>query len=71
MKKEKSEFYIKTLLALYRADEISLDKLWRLLKDELWDINWVVYDNIERANRKSNHNFIEDAYEWIMNNLES
>ena len=70
MKKEKSEFYIKTLLALYRADEISLDKLWRLLKDELWDINWVVYDNIERANRKNNHNFIEDAYEWIMNNLE-
>ena len=70
MERKKSEFYIKTLLALYRADEISLDKLWRLLKDELWDINWVVYDNIERANRKNNHNFIEDAYEWIMNNLE-
>jgi hypothetical protein len=30
----RDEFYIKTLLALYKADEISLDKLWNLLKEE-------------------------------------
>jgi hypothetical protein len=30
----RDEFYIKTLLALYQADEISLDKLWNLLKEE-------------------------------------
>jgi hypothetical protein len=33
--KKKAEFYIKTLLALYRADEISLDKLRYLIKKEL------------------------------------
>ena len=55
--KEKAEFYIKTLLALYRADEISLDKLWSLLKKELWDINAVMYDNIEWNNKKWNYDF--------------
>mgnify|MGYP003297575675 CR=1 FL=1 len=69
-KKEKSEFYIKTLLALYKADEISLDKLRGLLKKELGDINWVVYDNIERVNKNWNYDFIDECYKWIMDNLE-
>jgi len=68
--KKKAEFYIKTLLALYRADEISLDKLRYLIKKELWDINGVVYDNIERANKKWNYDFIDECYKWIMDNLE-
>ena len=68
--KEKAEFYIKTLLALYRADEISLDKLWSLLKKELWDINAVMYDNIEWNNKKWNYDFIDQCYNEIMENLE-
>lgn len=64
----RDEFYIKTLLALYQADEISLDKLWNLLKEECWDLNDVVYNNIEWLRSKNKYDFIWKAYEEIANN---
>lgn len=64
----RDEFYIKTLLALYRADEISLDKLWKLLKEECWDLNYVVYDNIEWLRSKNRYDFIWKAYQEIIDN---
>lgn len=64
----RDEFYIKTLLALYQADEISLDKLWNLLKEECWDLNYVVYDNIERLRSKNKYDFTTNAYKEIVEN---
>jgi len=64
----RDEFYIKTLLALYQADEISLDKLWNLLKEECWDLNDVVYDNIERLRNNNRYDFIWKAYQEIIDN---
>jgi len=64
----RDEFYIRTLLALYQAKEISLDKLWSLLKEECWNLNPVVRDNIERLRSKSKYNFIANAYKEIVEN---
>jgi hypothetical protein len=53
---------------LYKADEISLDKLWNLLKEECWNLNYTVYDNIEILRSKNRYDFITNAYKEIVEN---
>lgn len=63
----RNEFYVKTLLALYRADIISFKRLKELLEREFEDdINSTFLDNIERENIDWNYNFMWNARDNIL-----
>ena len=65
---EKSEFYVKTLLSLYKADMLSLNRLSELVEAEVWEVNPVVWNNIlyYECNNKLD---IDITYEDIVKNI--
>lgn len=65
---EKSEFYVKTLLSLFKADMLPLNRLSELVEAEVWEVNPVAWDNIlyYYGNNKLT---IDIAYEEIVKNI--